>query len=59
VETGGVSLVLVAIFYAGAAPAALASSILPEERWTHVSVLLVMWTALWLTLAATTSATGV
>jgi competence protein ComEC len=53
VETGGVGLTMVALFYAGAAPAALSGSFLSEERWPHVGVLLVLWTALWLTLAAT------
>lgn len=54
VETSGVSVWLVALFYAGAAPAALSESLLPEERWPYTGALLVAWTALWLTLAATT-----
>lgn len=53
VETRGAGLGLVALFYAGAVPAALSESLLPEERWPHAGVLLVAWTALWLTLAAT------
>lgn len=54
VETRGAGLPLVAFFYAGAAPAALSESLLPDERWPHASALLVAWTALWLTLVATT-----
>jgi competence protein ComEC len=54
VETGGVSLWLVALFYAGAVPAALSESVLPEERWPYIGALLVAWSALWLTLAAAT-----
>jgi competence protein ComEC len=52
-ETRGASLPLLALFYAGAAPAALSESLLPEERWPRAGGLLVVWTALWLTLAAT------
>lgn len=53
VETPGVGLPLVALFYAGALPAAFSESLLAEERWTRLSALLVLWTALWLALAAT------
>lgn len=55
VETPGAGLPLVALFYAGAAPAALSESLLSEERWPQSSMLLVVWTALWLTLATTGS----
>lgn len=53
VETRGASLPLLALFYTGAAPAVLSGRLLSEERWPHAGGLLVFWTALWLTLAAT------
>jgi len=54
VETGGVSPGLVVLFYAGAAPPVLSCSLQSEGRWPRAGALLVVWTALWLTLAATT-----
>lgn len=53
VETPGVGLPLVALFYAGALPATLSESFVTEERWPRVGILLAAWTALWITLAAT------
>jgi competence protein ComEC len=53
VETLGVGLPLVALFYAGALPATLSESFVTEERWPRVGILLAAWTALWITLAAT------
>ena len=51
-STQGVGSFLMALFYVGAAPAAFCERWLPEERWPHVCVLLVAWTALWITLAS-------
>ena len=51
VTTPGITLPLVALFYAGCAPAVIACTTLPEERWPRISGLLLLWTALWLTLS--------
>lgn len=48
--TPGVGPLLLALFYAGAAPVAFCERLLPERRWPHACGLLVAWTALWLTL---------
>jgi len=53
VATSGVTLPLIWLFYVGCAPAALAESALPEERWPlWTALLLVSWTALWLALVS-------
>ena len=51
VTTPDVTLPLVALFYAGCAPAVITGRTLPEEHWPRISGLLLLWTALWLTLA--------
>lgn len=51
VSTRSVSPILIAVFYAGAAPVASCERWLTEERWPQASALLVAWTALWITLA--------
>lgn len=50
IETEGVRLVAVVLFYSGCLAAALARSRLPEDRWPWVGGLLVSWSALWLAL---------
>lgn len=50
--TKDVGSLLLALFYVGAAPAALCERWLPEERWPHICALLVAWTALWITFAS-------
>ncbi|MDP8974399.1 MAG: hypothetical protein M3N45_14825 [Actinomycetota bacterium] len=43
---------LVGLFYLGCVPAALAEATLPEERWSRVAALLVLWASLWILLVA-------
>jgi competence protein ComEC len=52
VATPGAGLPLLALFYAGCVPAAVAGSVYPEESWTRWGGLLLLWTALWLALVA-------
>ncbi len=55
VETPGIPVALIGLFYLGCVPAAISESFLPEERWLFWATMLVVWTALWLTLAAVVS----
>jgi competence protein ComEC len=52
IETPGVALPLVGLFYLGCVSAAIAEAVLPEERWPKVGGLLLLWAALWITLVA-------
>ena len=52
VATPGAMLPLVGLFYLGCIPAAVAEATLPEERWSSVAGLLVVWAALWILLVA-------
>ncbi|MBA2440797.1 MAG: ComEC/Rec2 family competence protein [Rubrobacter sp.] len=52
VETTGATLPLVALFYAGCVPGAVAESLLPESRWPMVAGLLLLWAGLWVSLVA-------
>ncbi len=51
----GVTPLLVAAFYAGCLPAALAGAVFPEERWSLWAGLTVVWVVLWLAVVGTTS----
>ena len=51
VTTPDVTPPLVALFYAVCTPAVITGRILPEEHWPRISGLLLLWAALWLTLA--------
>ena len=53
VTTPGITPLLVGLFYAGCIPAVVAQSVFPEERWPLWAAVLVLWTALWLTLVGT------
>ncbi len=55
VETPGVPLTLIGIFYLGCIPAAISESVLPEERWPFWAGIMVLWTALWLVFATVVS----
>jgi hypothetical protein len=52
VATPGAMLPLVGLFYLGCVPAALAEATLPEERWSRVAALVVLWASLWILLVA-------
>ena len=52
VATPGAMLPLVGLFYLGCVPAAVAEVALPEERWSKVGGMLVLWAALWIVLVA-------
>lgn len=51
----GVTPPLIALFYAGCAPAAVAGRFSSEERWPQWAGLMVLWAALWLTLVGVSS----
>ena len=48
----GATLPLVGLFYLGCVPAAIAEAALPEERWPWWVSVMLLWTALWITLVA-------
>lgn len=50
VETPGATLPLVALFYVGCIPAAIAETVFLEERWPVWAGLLLLWAAGWLAL---------
>jgi competence protein ComEC len=53
VGTPGATLPLVGLFYLGCVPAAIAEeAALPEERWPWWAGVMLLWTALWITLVA-------
>lgn len=49
VETPGVSVALISLFYLGCVPTALSESLISEARWPYWSAVLIVWTVLWLT----------
>jgi competence protein ComEC len=53
VTTPGITPLIIGLFYLGCVPAAVAESVFPEERWPVWAAVLVLWTALWLTLVGT------
>ncbi|MDQ4106340.1 MAG: hypothetical protein M3157_04090 [Actinomycetota bacterium] len=46
VETPGIPVALIGLFYLGCVPAAVSESFLPEERWPFWAGTLIVWTAL-------------
>jgi competence protein ComEC len=52
VRTPNVTLLLIALFYAGCLPAILSRNLFPEERWPLWAGVLLIWTAAWLTLVS-------
>lgn len=50
ITTPGVTLLLVALFYAGCVPAALSGNALPEKQAPLWAAVLVLWSILWLAL---------
>lgn len=52
VDTPGVGLPLISLFYIGCVPAALAPMLVPKERWPVWATLLLVWTAGWLALVS-------
>ena len=48
VETPGVPLVLIGLFYVGCAPAAVSEKLIAEKRWPFWAGMMILWTALWL-----------
>ena len=55
VQTSGVVLPLIPLFYAGCLPAVFAGVWLPEESWPKWAGVAVLWTALWLVLVSVAS----
>lgn len=55
VQTPGVPLVLIGVFYVGCAPAAVSEHLIAEKRWPFWAGMTILWTALWLALAAVVS----
>lgn len=55
IETPGIPLTLIGLFYLRCIPAAISESVFSEERWSFWAGILILWTALWLTLAAVVS----
>lgn len=51
-ETSGVGWPLIWMFYVGCVPAALAESLVPEERWPVWASLLLLWVGGWLALVS-------
>lgn len=52
IKTPGTTPSLVALFYVGCIPAALAEHVFPKERWPVWAGLLLLWSAAWLTLVS-------
>jgi len=55
VKTPGITPLLVAFFYVGCIPAAIAETAFPEERWPMWAALLLAWTVFWLLLVGATN----
>ena len=55
VETPGVPLILIGVFYVGCIPAATSERLIAENRWSFWAGMMVLWTALWLAFAAVVS----
>lgn len=53
--TPGTTLPMVGIFYIGCIPAAISERTFPKKRWTFWAGLMILWTALWLTLVGVVS----
>lgn len=52
IETSAVPLALIGVFYVGCAPAAVSGHLIAEDRWPFWAGMMILWTALWLALAA-------
>ena len=55
VQTSGVALPLIPLFYAGCLPAIIAGTWLPEKHWPKWAGVAVLWAALWLVLVSVAS----
>lgn len=52
VPTPGASLLLVGVFYVGCAYAAIVGATQPEKRWSRAAGIMLLWSSVWVVLAA-------